>query len=217
VRTPTIDEAARLAFDYLAEVDPIEAPPYDAVMGFGMFDLSLPRFCGELYSRGQVQRIIFTGGIGAGTGDLGGREADVWQQTLVQAHPTIPAADLVLENQSTNTGENVSFTADLIARTRPDLAFGVGIHRVIIVASPTRLRRTWLTLRRQHPGLGVTRRLPSTTMARDAALYASQGLDYHRHLLGELDRLVAYPARGWIVDEPLPPALVAAREVLRLG
>lgn len=200
------------AFAYLAETDPLDRAPYDAVIGFGMFDLSLPRFCGDLYARGHARRIIFTGGIGAGTGDLGGPEADVWRQTLAESHPAIHDDDVIVENRSTNTGENVTFTADLLRREHPALAFGAGIRRVIVVASPARLRRVWLTLRRHEPDLHITRQLPDVSLEADAARHAAQGIAYRRHLRGELDRIVEYARRGWIVDEPLPPHIAEARQ-----
>lgn len=192
------------AFAWLSEIDPLDAAPYDAVVGFGMFDLSLPVFCGELYAQGRARRIVFTGGIGAGTGDLGGPEADVWRAVLRESHPRIPDGDVIVENRSTNTGENVAFTAERLRAIDPALAFGVGLRRVILVASPTRLRRVWLTVRQQHPDLVVTRLRPDVTMAQDMALYARQGIDYRHHVAGELDRIVEYPQRGWIVHEPLP-------------
>jgi uncharacterized SAM-binding protein YcdF (DUF218 family) len=210
----SVDQAVRTAFDYLSATDPVDATPYDAVIGFGMFDLTLPRFCGQLYEQGLVRRIVFTGGIGAGTGNLGGCEADVWRQVLARSHPTIPDADVIVENQSTNTGENVAFTSALLRRHSAGLAFGTGLSRVVVVASPTRLRRVGLTLRRQHPELQVTRLRPPVALEDDARLYVSQGLDYVRHMAGELDRIVDYPRKGWIVDEPLPEAVAAARQVL---
>lgn len=210
-----LDDAVRTAFVYLSEVDVLDAEPYDAVIGFGMFDLTLPRFCGDLYTCGQARRIIFTGGIGAGTGDLGAPEADVWRRTLAASHPSIGDDAVIVENQSTNTGENVAFTAALLERVRPELTFGRGIRRAVVVASPTRLRRVGLTMRRQQPDVRITRQLPPVTVEADAALYAAQGLDYRQHLSGELDRIVRYPARGWIVDEPLPTGVAAAHARLR--
>jgi uncharacterized SAM-binding protein YcdF (DUF218 family) len=209
------DDAMRRVFRYLSETDALEAAPYDAVIGFGMFDLSLPRVCGDLYVRGQARHIIFTGGIGAGTGDLGGPEADVWRRTLRDTHPSIPDEAVIVENRSTNTGENVTFTAARLEHWRPELAFGRGLRRVVIVASPTRLRRVWLTFRRQQPEVRVTRHLPPVTVEHDAALYAGQGIDYRQHLAGELGRIRAYPARGWIFDEPLPVDVAAAHDMLR--
>jgi uncharacterized SAM-binding protein YcdF (DUF218 family) len=210
-----VEAAASRVYAYLAETDPIGGGPYDAVIGFGMFDLGLPSFCGDLYVRGVARRIIFTGGIGAGTGDLGGPEADVWRGELARSHPSIPDAAVILENRSTNTGENVAFTAALLEREQPGLAFGRGLRRVVIVASPTRLRRVWLTIRRQQPALQLVRWLPDISLDADRALYAAQHLDHTAQLLGELDRIVAYAERGWTVPEPLPATIVDAREMLR--
>jgi hypothetical protein len=193
----------------------LDAEPYDAVIGFGMFDLSLPGFCGDLYASGHARRIIFTGGIGAGTGDLGGPEADVWRRTLAQSHPSIGDDAVIVENRSTNTGENVAFTAALLERLHPTLTFGAGLRRVVVVASPTRLRRVWLTLRQQQPQVVVARQRPQTTWQDDAALYAAQGIDYRGHLVGELERIVAYPGRGWIRAEPLPASVQVAHDILR--
>lgn len=214
-QSAVVDAATRTVVSYLAETDPIGDMPCDAVIGFGMFDLSLPRFCGDLYARGLAPLIVFTGGIGAGTGDLGGPEADVWRRELRRSHPAIPDAAVIVENQSTNTGENVAFTAALLERDRPDRAFGRGLARVAIVASPTRLRRVWLTLRRQQPTLSIARCLPPFDVDVDRAGYEAQGIDYTSHVLGELDRIVDYPARGWILAERLPEPIDAARATLR--
>ena len=112
-------------FNYLAETDELPAAACDAVLGFGVFDLKLPRFCGELYRSGRAKRIIFTGGVGAGSADLGQPEADAWHAELLKTHPCIPRDHIILENRSTNTGENVRFTAELLAQKHPRLAFGV--------------------------------------------------------------------------------------------
>lgn len=200
---------------YLAATDAPPATPADAILGFGVFDLALPRFCAELHLRGLAPRLVFTGGIGAGTGDLGGPEADAWRAEVRRAYPQIPDAAFVLETRSTNTGENVRFTAELLARCDPPLVLGRELRSIIVVASPSRLRRAWLTLRHLVPGLRTHRRMPPIDFDREAALYARQGTPYLAHLAGELDRLVDYPRRGWIAAEPLPPNIVAAHARLR--
>lgn len=208
--------AAREVFAYLAATDPLPPEPADAILGFGMFDLTLPVFCGELFARGLARHVVFTGGIGAGTGDLGQPEADAWRTALLRAYPDFPHNRLVLENRSTNTAENIDFTAALLAHDFPALAFGTGLRRALVVASPSRLRRVKLTLQHLQPALHVTRCLPAgTSFDREHALYAAQGQDYLSHLAGELDRIVAYPARGWIASEPLPPAIATLHALLR--
>lgn len=209
--------AAAAALAYLAATDPSPAQPVDAVIGFGVFDLRLPSFCGDLFRAGAAPWLIFTGGIGAGTGQLGRPEADAWRDALRRTHPEINDAALILENQSTNTAENIAFTAALLARHHPALALGCSLRSVIIVTSPSRLRRVRLTLRHLQPGLRVTGLLPAHTFVGEAQLYAENGFDYVAHLVGELDRIVDYPARGWIAAESLPPEIEAARERLRCG
>lgn len=213
--TPELVAAARRTLHYLATVDPTPSAPADAILGFGMFDLRLPVFCGELHRRGLAPRLIFTGGIGAGTGNLGRPEADAWHDALRRARPEIPATEVILENRSTQTAENIRFTTALLEREHPALAFGRGIRRVIVVASPSRLRRVGLTLKLLQPGLEVCRQLPPFSLESEWATYGLQGIDYVAHLAGELDRLVDYPARGWIAVEPLPPEIAGARDVLR--
>ncbi|HVU32567.1 MAG TPA: YdcF family protein [Opitutaceae bacterium] len=187
----------------------------DAIIGFGVFDLALPRFCAELFAAGVGRALIFTGGYGAGTGDLGGPEASVWRKEVLRAQPEIPDSAFVLETRSSNTAENIRFTAELLARERPDLAFGSGIKSAVIVASPSRLRRVRLTMRHLVPEVAVTRLLPPVDFERERALYERQGVDYVGHLAGELERLATYPGRGWIAAEPLPTEIVAAGAVLR--
>lgn len=213
-------EAARLILGYLSETDakfpPVDRKyPCDAIMGFGVFDLRLPRFCGELYLKGVAPYIIFAGGIGAGTGNLGGPEADVWGAELRRAYPSIGDDIIILENRSTNTAENISFTAELLMARYPELRFNVGIRRVAVVASPSRLRRVWLTLRQLQPTLEVFRLVPSVDFDAERELYGRNATDYLAHLSGELDRIVDYPRRGWTVAEPLPADIAAAHAVLR--
>ncbi len=206
--------AARTIFAFLSAADPLPVQPCDAVIGFGTFDLTLAAFCGELHTRGLVRRIILTGGIGAGTADLGRPEADAWRNEILRTHPTIDPSAIIAENRSTNTSENIEFTADLLAREFPDFAFGRGLQTALIVASPSRMRRVALTLQKRQPALRFHRALPSADFDREYALHESKGIPYLTHLAGEIDRIRDYPTRGWIAAEPLPPEVQAAREKL---
>ncbi len=225
-RAPALDplpadirRAAEQVLAYLSAVDPLPtaAAPADAVMGFGLFDLALPRFCGDLFAQGRVRRIIFSGGIGVGTGNLVGAEADAWRAELRRSHPTIGDEHVIVENQSTNTGENLERTTELLVFSHPELAFGGGIQRIILAASPSRLRRVRLTFRQQHPGVAAIGACPPASFDRERAAYAENGYNYIDHLAGELDRIVNYPARGFIAAEPLPVEIAAAHAVLKSG
>lgn len=208
--TPHLASTATLS----AALSPTLPAPADAVIGFGVFDLRLPRLCGELFTAGAARVIVFTGGLGAGTGTLGGPEADVWRAELRRSYPQIHDSAVIVENRSTNTAENIRFTAELLQRDYPALALGTGIRSALIVTSPSRLRRARLTLAKLQPAVRVSARLPSFSFETEHALYAANGVDYLAHLAGEVDRIVDYAARGWIVAEPLPAAIIAARAAL---
>ncbi|MBI5380270.1 MAG: YdcF family protein [Opitutae bacterium] len=210
-------DAAERVFAYLALTTPAPATPCDAVVGFGHFDLRIPRACGTLFRAGRVRHIIFTGGIGAGTADLGAPEADVFSAELRRDFPDISPASVFTENQSTNTGENIRFTAAKLARQQPALAFGHGIRSALLVANPCRQRRVWLTWRANLPDVPAHCAPPASSFAAEQALYASKGQDIRLQLLGEIERILAYPAKGWIQAEPVPPEILAATEQLRLA
>jgi uncharacterized SAM-binding protein YcdF (DUF218 family) len=210
-----IRDAAERALEFLGATDPWPNLAADAIIGFGVFDLSLPRFCGELHQRGVAPRIIFTGGLGAGTGSLGGPEALIWRTELRRSHPDIPETDVILESRSTNTAENIAFTAALLAREHPALVPGHGLRTAILVASPSRMRRVQLTMAQHFPTVRVVRQHPGTNFDRERTLYEANGVDYIAHINGELDRLIDYAARGWIRAEPFPPGIVSAHAVLR--
>jgi uncharacterized SAM-binding protein YcdF (DUF218 family) len=200
---------------YLSETDRPPHAAVAAVIGFGTFDLALPVFCAEAFFRYRAKRIIFTGGIGAGTADLGKPEADAWAEAAMAAHPTLRREQLILENRSTNTAENIRFTAELLAHEYPNFQFGAGLDHAVVVASPSRLRRVKLTLQHLQPRLRVTRALPPVDFDREFAEHERKGIPYLAHLCGELDRIVSYPARGWIAEEKLPTNIAEAHTVLR--
>jgi uncharacterized SAM-binding protein YcdF (DUF218 family) len=210
-----LEDQTRVAFEYLSEIDPPFPGVADAVIGFGMFDLSLAVFCGSLFAQRRARRIIFTGGMGAGTADLGRPEAEAWRDALLEKYPCMPAEKLIVENQSTNTAENIAFTRTLLARDFPGLAFGSGLQTALIVASPSRLRRVALTLRHLEPGLEIIRCTPPTTLDRERSIYEAKQIDYVAHLAGELDRIVDYPSRGWIAAEQLPLHVATAHACLK--
>jgi uncharacterized SAM-binding protein YcdF (DUF218 family) len=197
------DAPAKILYDYLALATP-SPEPVDAIIGFGHFDLSIPRQCGALYRQGLAPRLIFTGGLGGGTADLGRPEALAFAEELHRQQPDFPAAALILESESTNTSENIQFTVQKLARDYPALAFGAGIRRAILVASAYRQRRVWLTCRKNLPQVDFCNAPPPTTFEWEEAMFAAKGFDFVALLVGEIDRLIEYGQRGYLLAEPVP-------------
>lgn len=205
-------QPAALLLDYLALRSAALPRGCDAIIGFGHFDLRVARRCGELWRAGVSPRIIFSGGVGAGSADLTEPEADAFATELRRHYPEIPADAILIESRSTNTGENVQF----LQRAATDA--GWSLRSVCLVATPYRQRRVALTWRQQGPRDGVASNAPpATTLAEEIELYAAKGEDFCAHLPGEIDRLIAYAERGWIAPETVPDTILSAAKQLRDG
>jgi uncharacterized SAM-binding protein YcdF (DUF218 family) len=197
---------AEILYSWLAMHGPVTRA--DTVIGFGHFDLAIPRRCVELVKSGAAQHIIFTGGIGAGTADLGKPEADAFADVVAADAPQY-SRELVVENRSTNTAQNIQFTDELL-KVRPAVAMG----SVFLVATPCRQRRVWLTWRKHHPEIPAQNAAVEATYEETRDLYASKQQDIVEQLLGEWQRIRDYPAKGWIVADEIPQAVNAAAEQL---
>jgi hypothetical protein len=203
--------AEQTLFNWLVLRDSLPRAQCDAVIGFGHFDLSIPRRCAQLVREGAARQIIFTGGIGAGTADLGRPEADAFANELAKDHPDL-ASQAFIENRSTNTGDNIRFTRDLLLASGVPL--GDAIKVVILVATPCRQRRVWLTWQKILPEVAAWNAPPLTDYASLRVLYASKGEDIRQQLVGEYERIRDYPARGWIAETPISREVAEAAQIL---
>ena len=205
-------DAAQVLFDYLYLRDP-EIAAADAVIGFGHFDLKIPRRCLELHASGLAPLIVFSGGMGAGTADLGQPEARAFLDE-VRAQGGVDEGMVVFEDRSTNTGENVEATARLLEDEGRPLGSEGGIRTALIVANAYRQRRVDLTCRLRHPGVRWINAPPETSFDEEVAMYAEKGQDLGPLLSGEIQRLRDYPARGFCLPADIPPEVLAAHQRL---
>ena len=208
------EKAANILFDYLYCRD--EPVPADAIMGFGHFNMNIPLRCAELYYMELSRLIIFTGGKGSGSSGLKRPEAEYFYETVRDYYPEIPAETFILEERSQNTGENLQFTLSILRKNYPDLAPPEGIKSLLIVASPLRQRRVWLTCRKEWPSVTLACCPPLTTLEEETELFAAKGLILNNEMLGELQRIQEYPERGFIVQEKVPVAIQKAAHALQL-
>jgi hypothetical protein len=212
--TQEVRALARIVFDYLycRDAHPDEA---DLIVGFGHFDPKIPARCCELYRQSYGPRILFTGGVGAGTADLGQPEALFFRDEIRRQCPSIPQRAVVLEAASTHTGENVRFS--LWRLREVDLAYDwdSGLRRVILVATAYRQRRVWLTWQRHAPRISAINAPPRTTLEAERALFAEKGQDLVALMVGEVDRILRYGPLGYITEVEVPEAIVGACARLR--
>jgi hypothetical protein len=200
---------AQIVYEHLSIRGSVPASA-DLAIGFGHFDLRIATTCARLWEDGRVRRMVFTGGVGAGSGDFDVPEAEAFERHARELCPGIPPSSILVESQSTNTGENVVFVRKLMqdAKWAPE--------SVILVATPYRQRRVGLTWSlRARDDIPVHHLPPVSSLTTDVELFQRHGQDLTAALPGEVDRLVAYAERGWIARETVPSAVIAAADRLR--
>jgi hypothetical protein len=188
---------AKEIFQYLSLSDTIEKA--DVIIGFGHFDIKIPTQCADLFLKGYGKKIIFTGGVGAGSADLKKPEAEVFKDT-VKAHFSIPSENIILETKSTNTGENILFTKKILDEKYPELK----IKKAIIVANSYRQRRVFLTCKKNLPDVSFINVPPYSSFEDELEMYRLKGQDLIEYLTGEIERLEKYSSLGYIQSVRIP-------------
>jgi hypothetical protein len=186
---------AEALFQYLYKKD-LTIEKCDLIIGFGHFDMKIPRKCAQLYEQGMGRKVLFTGGRGAGSADLIKPEAVEFKHEVLSNCKAVPADDIIIEDQSTNTGENIVFSQKILCSLNPNFTFERGIDKVIAVASPYRQRRVYLCFKKAYPHLLILNCPPETDFQQELKLFKDKNEDLVNHLVGEIERLILYPNKG---------------------
>jgi uncharacterized SAM-binding protein YcdF (DUF218 family) len=163
----------------------------------------------------MAPQIIFTGGTGAGTADVKEPEALYFKKMLQQIYPGIAESTVITESASTNTGENMRFTSELLQQNYPHLAIGTGIQRAIVVANAYRQRRVFHTCQLYFPQITWINCPPETSYQAEHELFASKRENLDAHIVGEIERLLSYPAKGFISSLTIPDQIIQAYQELK--
>lgn len=208
-------EPAKYLFEYLAVKDP-ECVSANLIIGFGHFDLRIASLCGCLYKKGFGDKILFTGGRGSGTADLQEAEGIVFRNVLFSEYPDIPETDVIVESNSTNTGENIRFSEEVLKSADSNFCFEKGIKSIIAVASPYRQRRVWRTLQKLYPEIRIYNKPVETDFETEVKLFKEKNEDFAQLILGEMERIVNYPDKGYMNYELIPAMIFEAYGRLKI-
>jgi uncharacterized SAM-binding protein YcdF (DUF218 family) len=196
----TIDDDARLVWDYHHVHDTLAAA--DAIIVLGSHDTRVAERGAEVFLAGWAPVIVFSGNLGALTSDMWTRpEAEIFAE--VAEARGVPRDRMLLEARSTNTGENVAFSRELLA--------GRGLHprKVIAVQKPYMERRTQATFEQRWPEVEVIVTSPQIAFED----YPRDGItrdDVIHIMLGDLQRLIVYGEKGWSTPQDVPAEVMAA-------
>lgn len=217
--TPPLKAAALLVWDYLSPPPLPRDARADVILALGSNDVRVAERAAELFLEGRAPLLVFSGGVGALTaGVFNCPEAEAFAR--VAEARGVPRSAMLIEPRSTNTGENIRFSAALLAERA-----GAGAPppaRLILVQKPFMGRRTLATFEAQWPAGGAARPAFAVTaplLALDD--YPTPALTLRDVLctaLGDLQRVAIYPARGFQTPQHMPRSVWdAAKDLVRAG
>lgn len=198
----------QILWDYMRTVQPLKKS--DCIVGLGCYNLDIPKWCARLYHEGWAKKVLFSGGLGRNTKSMWQRsEAELFAEIAVDEG--VPATDILLENQSTNTAENIRFTRRVLAEN------GMENPSLILVHKPYMLRRVAAAWPVYWPGSSFLMTTGPQTL--EEYLAAPGGTDHSEAftanmIVGDFQRIAVYAERGYQLPQEIPRQVQEAFEAL---
>jgi len=209
---PRIRALVEKLWDYHQLHQPLA--PADAIVVLCSHDPRVAERGAQLLLEQWAPILVFSGGLGVITKHL-------WQQPEADQFATIaigmgvPKDRILIENRSTNTGENVRFTRTLLAER------GIDVQKLIVVQKPYMERRSYATFRKVWPEKEVIVTSPRATLDDYLAHYSNAVLstdDVISIMVGDLQRIRVYPEQGFQIPQEIPDDVWQAyEELVRAG
>jgi len=181
-----------------------------AILVMGSHDLRVAERGAQLFLEHGAPLLIFSGGLGNLTRGVWDQpEADRFAE--VAARMGVPRERILIENRSTNTGENIQFTKQFLAKLHLDPQSFILVHK------PYMERRAFATFRKVWPEKRVLVTSPQISFAD----YPNQEISQREVIdimVGDLQRIRLYPAKGFLIPQEIPPDIWAAgQKLIQLG
>lgn len=170
--------------------------PTDAILLLGSSDLRVGERAAELYHQGIAPLVIFSGGVGRMTDGLFDQpEAEVFAKIAMDCG--VPHHSILQEAKSTNSGENIVFTRELLT------AKGIEINTVTLVQKPYMERRALATCEQYWPQVQAQVTSPQYDFL-DYCSPLHPSSEVINLMIGELERLQHYPELGFCIPQSWP-------------
>ncbi|MEV7770163.1 YdcF family protein [Kitasatospora sp. NPDC086791] len=173
-----------------------ERRPCDVAIGLGCHDLGVAAETASLYLEGLVRTIVFTGGPNPSRPDRFPRgEAAHFTEYAISLG--VPAHAIHPEPRARNTGQNIRFSREVLE------AADIEVRSVLLVSMPYMERRGYATCREVWPEVEVV--CTSTPMnLNDYVKTIGDDKLVIDSLVGDLQRVIEYPRRGFAVAQDVP-------------
>jgi len=178
----------------------------DCILALGSHDLRVADRAADLWLQGWAPILTMSGGLGNLTRETWTvPEAD--QFAAIAIRKGVPEHAILIENKSTNTGENIDFTRKLLANK------GLDPQSFIVVQKPYMERRSFATFEKRWPGKKLIISSPQMRFEE----YCNDEIPMDKVInimVGDLQRIKYYPAKGFQIEQPIPERVWSAYEEL---
>ena len=202
----------QVIWDYLCLNQKLENA--DCIVGFGNFNTDIARRTAELYHEGYAPKVLFTGGLGRNTEGLL-PEPEAIRFARVAMDCGVPEEDILIEDKSANTKENIEFTRSLLRQRGIPSAHILGVHQ------PFMERRITAAMGVYWPEVKFSVTSPRVTIPEYLARAKDQGISENASvsvIVGDFQRMDLYAKKGYQLPQHIPEeAWNAFHELVAMG
>ena len=186
----------------------------DVIVGFGNFNTDIARRAAELYHQGYAPKILFTGGLGRNTEGLL-PEPEAVRFARVAMECGVPKEDILLEDKSANTKENIEFTRQLLEELR------IPHDRILGVHQPFMERRITAAMGVYWRSLDFSVTSPQVSIPEYLQRAKEQGISENASIsviVGDFQRMDLYAKLGYQLPQHIPEeAWQAFHQLVAMG
>jgi uncharacterized SAM-binding protein YcdF (DUF218 family) len=206
--TPEVISLGKRLWDYHKLDHTLEKA--DCIFVLGSHDTRVAEHSAKIFLQGWAPLLIFSGGLGRLTKESW-TESEATLFARIAIEMGVPKEAILVEERSTNTGENILFTRQLL------LEKNLQPQRFILVQKPYMERRTYATFQKQWPGNTVF--VTSPDIAFDDYPTPAHPLEkIIQMVVGDLQRIRLYAEKGYQIHQHIPKDVWDAYEKLvKLG
>ena len=182
----------------------------DAILVLCSHDEMVAKRGAELFVQGWCSLLIDSGGLGQITKHMW-IEAEADRFARIAVGLGVPSESILIENRSSNTGENILFTKELLAER------GLDLQSFIVVQKPYMERRSYATFKKIWPEKRIVVTSPQLSFAEYVTNYSNPDFtmdDVVSIMVGDLQRISVYAAKGFQIEQEIPREVWSAFEQL---
>jgi len=182
----------------------------DCILVLGSSDLRVATRAAELYLEGFAPTLIISGGFGNFTKDIW-NEPESSKFSRIALDLGVPKRDILIEDKSTNTGENIVFTKKMLEEKNLDF------QSFIVVQKPYMERRSYATFKKHWANNKIAVTSPQVSFEK----YPTNDISLEmliNIMVGDLQRVKVYPGKGFQIYQEIPDDVWQAyQQLVALG